>query len=387
MYLTRIKYLTAGESHGKGLLGILEGIPAGLSITEEEIEHQLKRRQMGYGRGGRMKIEKDFGEIYSGVRYGKTIGSPIGLLIQNNDWVNWTEKMSVNPVNDEAEKITLPRPGHADLAGAMKYGFDDIRNVIERSSARETTMRVAIGAVCKKFLSEVGVEIGSRVIRISKASDESQIPSDKSMTDLNNAVDKSSVRAWGKDAEIEMMSAIDAARKKGDSVGGIFEVIATGCPYGLGSYVDADRKLHARIAKAIMSVNAFKGIEFGSGFGQAESFGSDVHDEIGFDGNRFTRPTNHAGGIEGGMSNAQPITIRVAMKPIPTLAKQLQSVDLNTKENKLAFKERTDSCAVPAASIIGEHMMGIILTDAILEKFGGDSMNEVKSHMEISAKY
>ncbi len=387
MYLTRIKYLTAGESHGKGLLGILEGIPASLSITEEEIEYQLIRRQMGYGRGGRMKIEKDFAEIYSGVRYGKTIGSPIGLLIQNNDWVNWTEKMSVNPVNNEAEKITLPRPGHADLAGAMKYGFDDIRNVIERSSARETTMRVAIGAVCKKFLSEVGVKIGSRVIRISKASDESKIPFDKSMTDLNNAVDKSPVRAWGKDAEIEMMLAIDDARKKGDSVGGIFEVIATGCPYGLGSYVDADRKLHARIAKAIMSVNAFKGIEFGSGFAQAESFGSDVHDEIGFDGNRFTRPTNHAGGIEGGMSNAQPITIRVAMKPIPTLAKQLQSVDLNTKENKLAFKERTDSCAVPAASIIGEHMMGIILTDAILEKFGGDSMNEVKSHMEISAKY
>ncbi|NQV37267.1 MAG: chorismate synthase [Candidatus Marinimicrobia bacterium] len=382
-----MKYLTAGESHGKGLLGILEGIPAGLSITEEEIEHQLKRRQMGYGRGGRMKIEKDFAEIYSGVRYGKTIGSPIGLLIQNNDWVNWTEKMSVTPVKNEAEKITLPRPGHADLAGAMKYGFDDIRNVIERSSARETTMRVAIGAVCKKFLSEVGVEIGSRVVQISKATDESQIPSDKSMTDLNNTVDKSPVRAWGKDAEIEMMLAIDDARKKGNSVGGIFEVIATGCPYGLGSYVDADRKLHARIAKAIMSVNAFKGIEFGSGFGQAESFGSDVHDEIGFDGNRFTRPTNHAGGIEGGMSNAQPITIRVAMKPIPTLAKQLQSVDLNTKENKLAFKERTDSCAVPAASIIGEHMMGIILTDAILEKFGGDSMNEVKSHMEISAKY
>lgn len=387
MHLTRIKYLTAGESHGKGLLGILEGIPAGLPISEEEIAKQLKRRQMGYGRGGRMKIETDFAEIYSGVRYGKTMGSPIGLLVNNKDWINWTEKMSASPIQHEAEKITLPRPGHADLAGVMKYGFDDIRNVIERSSARETTMRVAIGAVCKKFLSEIGIGIGSRVVQISTASDPDLIPNDLSMSELNSTVDKSPVRAWNKKAETEMMAVIDEARNHGDSVGGIFEVVATGCPYGLGSYVDADRKLHAKIAQAILSVNAFKGIEFGSGFKQAESFGSDVHDEIDYDGKSFVRLTNHAGGIEGGMSNAQPLVIRVVMKPIPTLAKQLQSVDINTKEKKPAFKERTDSCAVPAASIIGEHMLGIIITDAILEKFGGDSMKEVKSHMKISAKY
>ncbi len=387
MNLTRLKYVTAGESHGRGLLGILEGLPAGLSLTEAQIDRELVRRQRGYGRGGRMTIESDHAQIYSGVRYGKTLGAPIGLLIENKDWVNWREKMTVEDSDHKSEPITLPRPGHADLAGVQKYGFDDIRNVIERSSARETAMRVAIGAICKKFLSEIGISVGSRVLQIGSAKDESELPDTLSLEELNLRVDESPVRAYENNAEKAMMTVIDEARSQGDSLGGVFQVIAQGCPYGLGSYVDADRKLHARIGKAILSVNAFKGIEFGPGFDLASKMGSSVHDEINFDGKSYSRPTNNAGGIEGGMSNGQPIIIQVVMKPIPTLSKPLQSVDIRTKKAQPAFKERTDSCAVPAASIIGEHMMGIILADAVLEKFGGDSMNEVKSHMNISAKY
>ena len=385
--LTRLKFLTAGESHGQGLLGILDGIPAGLEISEEYIGVHLARRQMGHGRGGRMKIEKDFGEIWCGVRHGKTLGAPVGILVRNKDWENWTKKMSVSPVDTKIRTVTLPRPGHADLAGIQKYGFDDIRNVLERSSARETTMRVALGSICRKLLEDVGIEIGSHVVQIHDVKDESPVPDGFTPNQLSITADKSPVRCLDNNAEATMMKTIDDAKKSGDSVGGIFEVIATGLPYGLGSYTQWDRKLHTRISALMMSVNAFKGIEIGGGFGGAEKFGSEVHDEIGHDGEKFFRYTNNAGGIEGGMSNAQPIVLRMAMKPIPTLIKPLRSVDIHTKKAKDAHKERTDSCAVPAASIIAESMLCFILVDALLEKFGGDSMHQLKAHMKATAKY
>ena len=383
--LARLKFLTAGESHGQGLLGILDGMLAGLEISEDYIGVQLARRQMGYGRGGRMKIEKDRAEIWCGVRHGKTLGAPVGLIIRNKDWENWARKMSVNPIDSEIRKVTLPRPGHADLAGIQKYGFDDIRNVLERSSARETTMRVGLGSVCRKLLEEVGIEVGSRVVQIHDVKDESL--SDISPNQLSKTADASSVRCLDKEVESAMIKTIDDAKASGDSVGGIFEVIANGLPYGLGAHTQWDRKLHTRISAMLMSVNAFKGIEIGEGFGGAEKFGSEVHDEIGHDGEKFIRYSNNAGGIEGGMSNAQPIVIRMAMKPIPTLIKPLHSVDIHSKEKKDAHKERTDSCAVPAASIIAESMLCFVLADALLEKFGGDSVVQLKAHMDATAKY
>ena len=383
--LVRLKFLTAGESHGQGLLGILDGMLAGLEISEDYIGVQLARRQMGYGRGGRMKIEKDRAEIWCGVRHGKTLGAPVGLIIRNKDWENWTRKMSVNPIDSEIRKVTLPRPGHADLAGVQNYGFDDIRNVLERSSARETTMRVGLGSVCRKLLEEVGIEVGSRVVQIHDVKDESL--SDISPNQLSKTADASSVRCLDKEVESAMIKTIDDAKASGDSVGGIFEVIANGLPYGLGAHTQWDRKLHTRISAMLMSVNAFKGIEIGEGFGGAEKFGSEVHDEIGHDGEKFIRYSNNAGGIEGGMSNAQPIVIRMAMKPIPTLIKPLHSVDIHSKEKKDAHKERTDSCAVPAASIIAESMLCFVLADALLEKFGGDSVVQLKAHMDATAKY
>ena len=385
--LKNITFLTAGESHGRGLLGILDGLPAGLEISENYIGSHLARRQMGHGRGGRMKIEKDFGEIWCGVRHGKTLGAPVGILVKNKDWENWTKKMSVSPVNTEIRTVTLPRPGHADLAGIQKYGFDDIRNVLERSSARETTMRVALGSVCRKLLEDVGIEVGSHVVQIHDAKDETLAPEDLTPNQLSKIADSSPVRCLNNNAEQAMINTIDDAKNSGDSVGGIFEVIATGLPYGLGSYTQWDQKLHARISALMMSVNAFKGIEIGGGFGGAEKFGSEVHDEIGHDGEKFIRYSNNAGGIEGGMSNAQPIVLRMAMKPIPTLIKPLRSVDIHTKEEKDAHKERTDSCAVPAASIIAESMLCFVLADALLEKFGGDSMEQLKAHISATAKY
>ena len=383
--LARLKFLTAGESHGQGLLGILDGMLAGLEISEDYIGVQLARRQMGYGRGGRMKIEKDHAEIWCGVRHGKTLGAPVGLIIRNKDWDNWTRKMSVDPVDGQIQKVTLPRPGHADLAGIQKYEFDDIRNVLERSSARETTMRVGLGSVCRKLLEEVGIEVGSRVVQIHDIKDESV--SKFSPNQLSKMADASPVRCLDKEVESAMVKTIDNAKASGDSVGGIFEVIANGLPYGLGAHTQWDRKLHTRISAMLMSVNAFKGIEIGEGFGGAEKFGSEVHDEIGHDGEKFIRYSNNAGGIEGGMSNAQPIVIRMAMKPIPTLIKPLHSVDIHSKEKKDAHKERTDSCAVPAASIIAESMLCFVLADALLEKFGGDSVVQLKAHMDATAKY
>jgi len=383
--LARLNFLTAGESHGQGLLGILEGIPSGLTISEKYIKEQLTRRQMGHGRGGRMKIEKDHAEIWCGIRHGETLGAPIGLLVRNKDWENWDKKMSVELPENEIKKITLPRPGHADLAGIQKYGFQDIRNVLERSSARETTMRVALGSVCRKFLEDIGIEIGSRVVQIHNTKDSSII--ELSPNQLSKAADNSPVRCLDKNSEADMIAVIDKAKKAGDSVGGVFEVIATGLPYGLGTYTQWDRKLQARLAAMMMSVNAFKAIEIGAGFSGAEKFGSEIHDEIGYDGEKFTRYSNNAGGIEGGMSNAQPIVLQMSMKPIPTLIKPLRSVDIQSKEKKEAHKERTDSCAVPAASIIAESMLCFVLVDAILEKFGGDSMSQVQAHMRATAKY
>ena len=383
--LKRLQFLTSGESHGKGLLGILDGLPAGLEINEEYIDRQLKRRQMGHGRGGRMKIEKDHAQIWGGVRHGLTLGSPIGILIDNLDWKNWTKKMSVEPVNEKIKPVTLPRPGHADLAGIHKYDFDDIRNVLERSSARETTMRVALGSVCRKLLEEIGIHVGSRVVQIHNAKDKSKY--ELTPDDINDRADKSPVRCLDTEAEKEMIEVIDKAKKAGDSVGGIFEVIATGVPYGLGSYTQWNNKLQARISTMMMSINAFKGIEIGSGFKSASQFGSKVHDEIGYHDGKFTRYTNNAGGVEGGMSNAQPIILWMSMKPISTLIKPLRSVDIVTHEEKNAHKERTDSCAVPAASVVSESMLCITLVDALLEKFGGDSVNQLKSHMKSSAKY
>lgn len=383
--LKRLQFLTSGESHGRGLLGILDGLPAGIDISEKYINHQLKRRQMGHGRGGRMKIEKDQAQIFGGVRHGKTLGSPLGILIDNLDWKNWTKKMSVDPVNEKIKPVTLPRPGHADLAGVHKYEFDDIRNVLERSSARETTMRVALGSVCRKVLEDIGIFIGSRVVQIHDVKDEQKY--NLSPTVMNSNADDSPVRCLDKNAEKEMVAVIDKAKKAGDSVGGIFEVIATGVPYGLGSYSQWNNKLQARISTMMMSINAFKGIEIGTGFKSATKFGSEVHDEIGYENGKFTRYTNNAGGIEGGMSNAQPIVLWMSMKPISTLIKPLRSVDIETHEKKNAHKERTDSCAVPAASVVSESMLCITLLDALLEKFGGDSLNQLKSHMKSSAKY
>ena len=385
--LSRLKYLTAGESHGKGLLGIIDGLPAGLEISESYISAQLFRRQQGHGRGGRMKIETDFAELYTGVRHGYSLGAPIGLILKNKDWENWAKKMSADPVEDEIRKVTLPRPGHADLTGVQKFGFDDIRNVLERSSARETAMRVALASVCRKLLKDVGIEVGSRVDQIHSVKDTTPIPNGISPEGLNKIADSSPVRCLDKSAEKEMMDVIDHAKADGDSVGGVFEVIATGLPYGLGSHTQWDRKLQARITESILSVNAFKGIEIGMGFDQAGEFGSNVHDEIGHDGKKYIRHSNNAGGIEGGMSNAQPIVIRAVMKPIPTLIKPLRSVDIETKEEKLAHKERTDSCAVPAASIVAESMLCFVLADALLEKFGGDSMDQLKAHMKATSKY
>ncbi len=381
--MNKIRFLTAGESHGKGLVGIIEGLPAGLEISEEIIAADLSRRQMGFGRGNRMKIEQDHAEIISGVRFGKTLGSPIGLFIQNKDWENWKERMSVDEPTNPQKKVTIPRPGHADLAGVQKFGFTDIRNVLERSSARETAMRVAIGAICRKLLKDVGIEIGSRVVQIHTIKDETPVQKTITSKEINRLADQSPVRCVNAEAERQMIETIQNAMNDGDSVGGIFEVIATGVPVGLGSYTHWDRKLHARLSEAIMSINAIKGVEFGGGFTLASKRGSEVHDEIGFENGHYIRYSNNSGGIEGGMSNGEPIVLRAVMKPIPTLTKPLKSVDIITKEPKPAHKERTDSCAVPAASIVGEAMVCIVLADTLLDMTGGDTIGQVLKHLQL----
>jgi chorismate synthase len=385
--MQKLSFITAGESHGKQLNGILEGIPSGLDITEKDIIEDLKRRQLGFGRSRRMKIEEDWAEITSGVRFGKTLGSPIALTIINRDWDNWKKKMAVEQSKKTPEAVTVPRPGHADLAGVMKYGFDDIRNVLERSSARETTMRVALGSICRKLLQTMRIIVGSRVVRIHHVQDTAPVPEALSVQELNTMADASPVRCLDRSAEEKMIRVIENAKERGDSVGGVFEVVATGVPYGLGSYTHWDKKLQSRIAAAIMSINAIKGIEIGKGFESAMQFGSKIHDEIIYTDGKYHRSTNNAGGIEGGMSNTQPIIVRAVMKPIPTLTRPLQSVDMKSKESQSAHKERSDTCAVPAASVIAESMLCMVLADALLEKFGGDSMDQLKAHMKSSAQF
>jgi chorismate synthase len=385
-----IRYLTAGESHGKSLVGILEGMPAGVEISAEYINHQLWRRQQGYGRGGRMRIESDKVEIVSGVRFGKTLGSPIALLIKNNDWLNWSEKMAAEGSGSGIEKITVPRPGHADYAGMVKYGFDDMRNVIDRASARETAMRVALCSVARKFLEDQGVYIGSHVLSIGSAKIKNRTKIDKMFANFTRKMpgaaykfseeaDRSEVRIIDKSAAAKAVSEIKKAKKSGDTLGGLFEVIVTGSPIGLGSYVQYDRKLDGQLAQALMSIQAIKGVEVGDGFANAEKFGSEVHDEFIKEHSKIIRKTNRAGGLEGSMTNGEIIILHAAMKPIATLVKPLRSVDLKTKRSVESRYERSDVCAVPAASIIGESVIAPVLVNAFLEKFGSDSSKEIKS--------
>ncbi len=384
-----IRYFTAGESHGQALVGIVEGIPAGLSISSEYINHQLWRRQQGYGRGGRMRIETDKVEILSGVRFGKTLGTPIALVVRNKDWQHWTERMSVEGSGKGIEKITLPRPGHADFVGSVKYGFDDIRNVIDRASARETAMRVACCAIAKKFLEEFGIHIGSHVLSIGSVELQKRVTVDKlikkysdEISKLSVDADKSEVRILNTTTEMKAIAAIKACKKKGDTLGGIFEVLVSGVPIGLGSYVHYDRKLDGQLAQAMMSIHAIKGVEIGDGFENARRFGSDVHDEMLSKSGKIIRPTNRAGGLEGGVTNGELLVIRGAMKPISTLANPLQTVDIKSKETQKSRYERSDVCAVPAASIIGEAVVAPVVADALLEKFGGDSIKEIQKRIK-----
>ncbi len=379
--LSKIKFMTAGESHGKALVGIIQGIPAGLEISADYINAELSRRQKGYGRSKRMQIESDEVIILSGIRHGITIGSPISLMIENKDHKNWLKKMSVEPVKDEIKKITLPRPGHADLAGINKFDFDDIRNVLERSSARETAMRVALASICKKFLLEANITIQSRVLSIGDVHDKSQITDFKN---LNNIADKSQVRCIDSLAEKRMINKIKECNDKGDTIGGSIQIIANGMPYGLGSYIQWDKKLPSIISSLMMSINAFKSISIGE---DTSVDGSNYHDEISVINDKFIRDSNSAGGLEGGMTNTNPIVINMEMKPISTLRKSLKSADINTKQEKSAHKERSDVCAVPSASIIAEHMLSFAIADTLLDKFGGDSMIQFKKHLNISGKY
>ena len=373
------RFLTAGESHGEALTTVIDGVPAGLQLTAGDIDEDLARRQRGYGRGGRMKIERDRVHISSGVRWGRTLGSPITLTIANRDWENWKGTMAVGTPDPSvaAKQITRPRPGHADLAGAMKYGHHDIRNVLERSSARETTARVAVAGVAKRLLREFGITILSHVTEIGGV----RINGDLSMAwdDLRRRAEASEVRCADPDAERAIIEAIDAAKEKGDTLGGVFEVVALGCPVGLGSYVQWDRRLDGRLAQALCSIQAIKGAECGLGFETARRPGSAVHDEILFDTEGgFRRTTNNAGGLEGGVTNGQPLVVRAAMKPLSTLRTPLRSVDVATKEPVEAVVERSDVCAVPAAGIVGEAMVAIVLADAFLVKFGGDGIEEIR---------
>lgn len=380
-----IRFLTAGESHGKALVTIAEGFPSNLPITSEYINFHLKRRQTGFGRSARMKIESDTLQILSGIRFGKTIGSPISFLIENKDWANWQEVMSIDQKSSEVKKITIPRPGHADIVGVTKYNFDDIRNSIERSSARETAARVAVGSVARKFLEHFGIYIGSFVESIGgiySAKDYfSQLLHNKNILDksgwnISIKADKSSVRVLDPSQEKKIINKIKTVKKTGDTLGGTFITIATGVPVGLGSFVQFDRKLDADIAFHFMSINAVKGVEIGSGFNSADQLGSQVHDEITVGKNSFNRKSNNAGGIEGGISNGWPIIVRAAMKPISTLAKPLNSVDLSSMKKVSSRYERSDFTAVPSCAVIAESMLAWVVAKHFLIKFGGDSIEE-----------
>ena len=390
--MSRLRFLTAGESHGKALVGIMEGMPANLSLSPSDMDAELKRRQSGFGRGGRMKIEADHAEIVSGVRWGKTIGSPIALLIENRDHKNWLEGMSPDGRHQgSTPAVTRPRPGHADLAGVIKYHQQDVRNILERSSARETAMRVALGAVAKKFLSEFGIRVGSYVTQIGdqRSAVSSQQLGEEELFELFGRAEASSVRCPDEDATREIVQLIEDAMRKGSSLGGVFEVFATGLPVGLGSHIQWDKRLDGKIAGALMSIQAIKGVEIGLGFEMAGGSGSGVMDEIFYHGQKtgFYRKTNNAGGIEGGMTNGMPVLVRAGMKPIPTLRKPLSSVDIVSKEPFEAAYERSDVCAVPAASVIGEAMTALVIADVFLEKFGGDSMEEITANYKAYLEY
>ncbi|MDN5016657.1 chorismate synthase [Streptococcus sp. SI1] len=379
-----MRYLTAGESHGSRLTAIIEGVPAGLPLTTDYINLELKRRQGGYGRGARMKIESDKVEITSGVRHGRTMGGPITLNVINLDHQKWLDIMKVADVDDqkkELRKITRPRPGHADLVGGMKYRFDDLRNSLERSSARETTMRVAVGAVAKRLLEEIGVEVASHIVSFGGI--DVEIPENLTVAEIKKRACQSEVLIVNPEREEEIKSYIDQIKKDGDTIGGIVETIVGGVPVGLGSYVQWDRKLDAKIAQGVVSINAFKGVEFGVGFEAGRLKGSQVMDEILWskeDG--FTRRTNNLGGFEGGMTNGEPIIVRGVMKPIPTLYKPLMSVDIETHEPYKATVERSDPTALPAAGVVMEAVVATVLATEILEKFSSDNLDELKEAVQ-----
>jgi chorismate synthase len=383
-----IRFLTAGESHGPALVGIVEGVPAGLSLVPDDLNRHLSRRQQGYGRGNRMKIESDTAVILSGVRFGKTIGSPIAFTIENRDWKNWTEKMNqFEDHSSEVPPISIPRPGHADATGKLKYGFDDIRPVIDRSSARETATRVACGAIAKVFLKSLGIEVGSFIRTIGHCTEPETLDAKRNALlqtgadALSAAADASHVRVLDSAFEQTIIAHIDAAKAAGDTLGGIFEVVVTGLPVGLGSYAQFDRKLDAQLAAAIVSIQAVKGVEIGTAFRNAVSLGSEVHDAMRLTNGSLTRPTNNAGGIEGGMTNGEPLIIRGAMKPISTLMSPLGSFDFETLENTEARIERSDVCATPACSVIAEMAVAPVIANAVLEKLGGDSVAEIQERI------
>ena len=373
------RFLTAGESHGKALTVIIEGLPAGLPLSEDYIARDLRRRQGGYGRSQRQQLEEDRAEILSGVRHGLTLGSPISLVIRNRDWDNWQDVMAAEPLAEPAKKLTRLRPGHADLAGAMKYGQDDVRPILERASARETAARVAVGAVTRRFLETFGIAVRSHTLSIGDVS--ASVEGEPDWV----AVEASPVRCADRDASERMVQAIDAAREAGDTLGGVFEMWATGVPIGLGSHVHWDRRLSGLLAQAVMSINAVKGVEIGDGFAIAGVKGSVAHDIIeppARNKGNWRHKTNHAGGIEGGMTNGEPIVIRAAVKPIATLMTPLPSVDLITGREVKAHYERSDVCIVPAAGVVGEAMVAFVLARAMLEKFGGDHLSETLHHYQ-----
>ena len=374
-----MRYLTAGESHGPNLTAIIEGVPAGLTLSIEAINQELARRQGGYGRGGRMKIEKDQVTITSGIRHGKTLGSPITMTVTNKDWKNWQTVMSVTPVSEKEEnlrRVAKPRPGHADLVGGMKYQHHDLRNVLERSSARETTMRVAIGALAKQILAALDIEIASHVAILGGI--KANVPENLTVTEIKEKTIISEVNMVDLMIEEEVKALIDATKKAGDTLGGVVEVRVENVPAGLGSYVQWDKKLDGKLAQAMLSINAFKGVEFGIGFEAASLPGSQVMDEITWDESCYHRASNHLGGFEGGMTNGEQIIVRGVMKPIPTLYKPLMSVNIDTKEPYKASVERSDSTAVPAASVVAEHVIATTLVREILEHFPADNMQELK---------
>src|SRR5918999_1669682 len=374
------RFTTAGESHGPGLVAIVEGLPAGLRLDREALDRDMARRQLGHGRGGRMKIEQDAVEIRAGVRHGRTLGSPVALLVANRDYANWEERMNPWPVDADVEESHLPRPGHADLAGAWKFGFRDVRNVLERASARETAARVAGGALAKALLRALGVEVVSHVIQINAV--RAPLSDDLTLDDFAD-VDASPVRCLDPEATKAMVEEINVLRKRNESLGGVFEVRAFGLVPGLGSHVSWEERLDGRIGLAMLSIQAIKGCGIGDGFDLAGRPGSAAHDEIFYSDERgYYRETNRSGGVEGGMTTGEPLVVRCAMKPLPTLTKPLRSVDIATREPAAALRERTDSCTVPAAGVVGEAMLAIVLADAYRAKFGGDHIDDVRAAVD-----